>query len=149
VSAPLAGKYGPKGTAKILWKEVKSMRRQASGTGATSEVKPRTIRDYLNLRLGRAYLMIFVFMGIFALGAVLSGRNKAFTILPLISFPIIVAYIIKARRGVRCPKCKKPIGWLPGESAGWAFRFSDKIKCCPYCGIDLDTALSEIGVRPD
>jgi hypothetical protein len=45
---------------------------------------------------------------------------------------------------VRCPSCSGALGRIAASFPGFPFRFSKRIRFCPYCGLDLDTALDAV-----
>ncbi|MFH1458993.1 MAG: hypothetical protein ABIG64_01285 [Candidatus Omnitrophota bacterium] len=99
------------------------------------------IREKLNKIKNRLYLMGFLAWLAFPATIILSTINKNFSIYILIPFCIFGFCCMALIFGIRCPKCRGVLGyvicWPPGK---W-FKISEKIKYCPFCGLDFDSEI--------
>ena len=85
------------------------------------------------------YLPAFV---LFAIVASLASEDKKFEPLVFMTFALAALCIVMLNFWNKCPKCQKNLGrisqWPPSF-----LSYSKNIKCCPYCGVDLETEIEE------
>lgn len=89
-------------------------------------------------RKRRKYIVTgYIAFGAFALAGFLSTINQALLPLTLAAFLVFAASILFLIYGIRCPRCRKAIGYTFMGSGG-PFSAS-KIRYCPYCALDFDS----------
>jgi hypothetical protein len=111
------------------------------------------IREELNKTRKTVFLFSFLSWILFAAATVLTGTYKSdslhtfllaplgFSLFILIPFGLFAFTVLYSFVGIRCPKCKGGLGyalnwpWAPG------FSVSERIKFCPFCGVDLDSEI--------
>ena len=87
----------------------------------------------------RKYLVIgYIAFAVFALAGFVSTINQAFLPLTLTAFLVFAACSLFLIYGIRCPRCRKAIGYT-FMASGVPFSAS-KIRYCPYCALDFDSA---------
>lgn len=76
---------------------------------------------------------------IFAAAVVRVGADPAFLPLLICGFLVFLTGILTLLFGLRCGRCGENLGhtlaWPPS-----LFRIPARIRCCPFCGADLDAA---------
>ena len=103
-----------------------------------------TIRDHLNRKMRPFFIVMGVCFVLFALSGPLAASMRVLPLLPFIPFLGFAGCILYLYFRIRCPNCNNPISQLPMMAGGGFFRFSRKLKCCPFCGIDFDTELKDL-----
>lgn len=101
------------------------------------------IREKLNQTRKKMYFLGLISWVLFVAGIVLmaSQKNNYFPILILIPFALFMFICFYSIFGIICPKCKGVLGYvLVWPPARW-FNISEKIKFCPFCGIDFDSEI--------
>ena len=96
------------------------------------------IRDHLNRRLIPIYAFMIGCFILFGAGGALAAQVHWSLILVIVGFVGFGACIFYLHYGIRCPKCRNPLGPLALLPKGGYFRLSERICFCPFCGISLD-----------
>jgi hypothetical protein len=97
-----------------------------------------TARHVLNRRKRSISILLLISFTLFVLGIGITAILPLFTLAAFWGFGIFFVTLLYAYFGIRCPKCRRSWGNL-AMSGGTPFSISDKLKSCPYCGLDLDS----------
>lgn len=74
-------------------------------------------------------------------------NNDSFPTLILIPFALFMFMCFYSIFGIRCPKCKGVLGYAITWPLGKWLNISEKIKFCPFCGVEFGSksaVLSEL-----
>ena len=101
------------------------------------------IREKLNKTRKKIYLIGFLSWVLVAASIVFSATNEndSFEMLILIPFALFMFSCLYLLFGIRCPKCKGVLGYVVSWPPGKWLDISEKIKFCPFCGIELDSEI--------
>jgi hypothetical protein len=99
-----------------------------------------TIRAAVNRRLRKTTLVSWAGFLMFGVGAMLANIKPQGTVVCLSGFAVCAACILYMYVGIRCTNCKNGIGSLVNHGP-WSL--SQRVKYCPFCGVDLDTDLHD------
>lgn len=101
------------------------------------------IREKLNQTRKKMFLLSFTFWVLIIAGLVYSTiqKNDLFPILILIPFILFIFTCSYSLFGIRCPKCKGVLGYALAWPLGKRLNISEKIKFCPFCGVDFDSEI--------
>jgi len=110
-----------------------------------------TIRAKLEMQRRRAGLVMLA--GWFS---AMTGMILGFFVHPILTALCAVGFIVMAAGviyhfvKIRCPSCRGPLchalNWPPTRGL---FRFSARIRFCPFCGVSLDKTLEDTVGAPD
>jgi len=101
-----------------------------------------TIRSEIGNRKRKAMILGYFGLAFFVLGMIFNNKSNTLPILPFIGFVIFSLSLLYVFWGIRCPKCGHRL--TPITTYGSPFSVSTKIKCCPFCGIDMDSESEDI-----
>lgn len=106
------------------------------------------IRDKLNKTRKIIYLVGFLSWVLFAASIIFSAtkKNSSFEIIILIPFALFMLSCLYLFCGIRCPKCKGALGYAICWPYGKWLNISEKIKFCPFCGIELDSEIEKLNL---
>ena len=101
-----------------------------------------TVRELVNRRLRRAQLALLLFFAILIISIasefVPFGLGK-----PAVLVALLLSIGIQ-RLGIPCPRCGNAMGALVSlPKGGMWFRLSSALRFCPFCGLAVDTELSD------
>ncbi len=97
-----------------------------------------TGRMILNKKKRSMSILLFIAFTLFVMGIVTTALLPLFTLPAFWGFGIFLVTLLYTYFAIRCPRCRRSWGNL-SMSGGTPFSISDKIKSCPYCGLDLDS----------
>jgi len=119
----------------------------AQGAGSpVRHMASMTIRALINKKKRMISIIIYSGFAIFLIGIVLGIRSNTFPIIAMVGFGVAFIALGYAFFGIRCPKCKGQWGYIAMYS-GNPFAISKKIKFCPYCGVNLDSEVSQLNTE--
>lgn len=101
-----------------------------------------SIRDFLNKQKKIIFISAFICWGLFVFNLVIAaliGMKSIFYF--TIPFCFITGLFIQLSPYwlIKCPNCRKRIGFTFFISSSRIFLISDKLQFCPYCGVNLNT----------
>ncbi|MFH1092749.1 MAG: hypothetical protein V1739_01180 [Candidatus Omnitrophota bacterium] len=103
------------------------------------------IREKLNKIRNTIYLLGFLSWLLLTLAASLvfskTQHNNSFPIVILIPFALFMIMCFYAIFGIRCPQCRGILGYAVSWPMGKWLNISEKIKFCPFCGVNLDSEI--------
>jgi len=101
------------------------------------------IREKLNKTRKKIYLLGFLSWVLILAVMVFSAtqKNDSFSALILIPFALFMFVCFYSIFGIRCPKCKGMLGYALVWPLGKWLNISEKIKFCPFCGVELDSEI--------
>jgi hypothetical protein len=101
-----------------------------------------TIRSVINNKKRRIFLGTCLGGGIFFVGILLSMLNQNLLIVTLVGLVVACVALFYGIYRITCPRCNGSWGYIALYSGG-PFSISKKIKFCPFCGADVDSALEQ------
>ena len=105
-----------------------------------------TIREYLNKKKRKCFSIFFTAIGIYGFSLALFDYIDNMYIIAtvgLCSFVIIVVCFWYAYFKICCPICKNSLGCIVFAHNKKASSILDKVKHCPFCGVDIDITLDK------
>lgn len=103
-----------------------------------------TIREKLEDMRRKAGTVAMIGWPVCAAGVVLALTvNVAFVLVCLLGFILLGGGVFCMVRGIRCPRWRGPIGHAISYPRKGLFGVSKKIQFCPFCGVSLDSELTE------
>ena len=100
-----------------------------------------TIRDKLNRQVRWVYPLLFLAMALCILGGLLTATGVIEWPWPMIvGFAIAFPVLIFMTFGIKCPSCRKLLFGCTWAVGGAVFSVGKRMRFCPRCGVDLDTA---------
>jgi hypothetical protein len=105
-----------------------------------------TSRAVMNKKLKKIGLVILSGLGVFTIGAVYTiwRGHGAPPIVSFVGFGVAFVAIFYAQVGIKCPNCRNRWGYIAVykvfefSKPFKIFSISNKIRYCPFCGIDID-----------
>lgn len=104
-----------------------------------------TIREYTESK--RTVLVLAEFLvPVFALPIFFLSGNRAGIMVVLVAAAFSTAAIVAfSMYGLRCPNCGKNLGHMLAGPITPFWMIPDGVTECPFCGIDLDTKIADVG----
>ena len=106
-----------------------------------------TIRTIINKKMRTIMILILSGSIVFGIGCIINVWNEPNTppIIALIGFGVAFVAMIYAFFGIRCPNCRNIIGYIAMYKGPFIpdsiLKMSNKIKYCPFCGVNMDSEL--------
>jgi ammonia channel protein AmtB len=101
-----------------------------------------TIRDEMRRKKRRLLIITWSGIALFILGILLSEKLGSTPLIPFVGFAVFcVSITLYGYWAMRCPHCKGNLGHF--LYYGPPFSVSNKVKYCPFCGVDIDMELEE------
>jgi hypothetical protein len=103
------------------------------------------IRDYLAKKRRFVFLAAFICWLAFGIAGFIGSQSKQAGLPPLVLFAFagLMGCVLFMLFGLRCPNCKNNLGYtIQWPATFW--RISDKLKFCPFCGVELDKDMKDL-----
>jgi hypothetical protein len=107
-----------------------------------------TIRETLSLRKRRFVIFSYVGMAIFVPAMILTQEFEPIIIIGIGGFVLAFVSLFILFFNTPCPKCKGNLGRTIIHIGG-PFSVPNKIKYCPFCGVNLDSSVAQPVVQAD
>ncbi|OGV63210.1 MAG: hypothetical protein A2283_21270 [Lentisphaerae bacterium RIFOXYA12_FULL_48_11] len=107
------------------------------------------IRDHLAKKRRIVFLTAFVCWLVFGIAGFMGSPSKHTGMPPLmlLAFAGFMGCVFFMLFGLRCPNCKNNLGYaIQWPTSFWGI--SDKLKFCPFCGVELDKEMKDLRTRP-
>jgi len=69
--------------------------------------------------------------------------DTRFAILIIAGVIIIIYGVVLYYGGVRCPRCRRGLGWAAGWPPSKPHKIPKSFRFCPFCGVDFDSDCEE------
>ena len=99
------------------------------------------MRSRLNASRKKIAIVSFSTWLLFAITLIISTHNDTFRGWVFVFFFLFMVAVIYALFMIRCAKCKGNLGYAIAWPPGKLFSISDKIKYCPFCGVNFDSEI--------
>ncbi len=103
------------------------------------------IRDHLAKKRRVVFLTAFICWLAFGIAGFIGSQSKQAGLPPLmlLAFVGLMGCVLFMLFGLRCPNCKNNLGYtIQWPATFW--RISDKLKFCPFCGVELDKDMKDL-----
>jgi len=99
-----------------------------------------TLREYLNTRKKLYIATVWILLPLlFVILAMLEG-NDLVKLVGIVGFATISLIFVYLWQTLKCPICKGSFYTLVMNDP-WSLDVSNKIICCPYCGVEFDNEI--------
>jgi len=103
-----------------------------------------TIRSRLTAQRRKGWLACLIGWLVFVAGMIGATMvNGWLGLLIVVGFLVFGGSVLYLLFGIRCPRCRNPLGYAIHYPQGRWFGVSEKIRFCCFCGVELDSELEE------
>jgi hypothetical protein len=102
------------------------------------------IRDQLARKKRIIFMMALICWLVFGIAGFMESQSKQSGFPPFIfvAFLGFLACVLFVLFGLRCPNCRNNLGYtIQWPASFWGI--SDKLKYCPFCGVELDKEIED------